>query len=185
MPSTASRIRVISLPRFSTQRATASSPRMAGRDDLGGQAAMRGRDAVDGAVEGEAIVVVGHDDVAAGPRQAAQLEDAADGEMQRRDVGDRSAGRLRDQHDVGRRHQVGQRRDALRQLVGHAVHAQIDDAGFQRRLLVGRQDGVERRRDGRDAVAVDGDDAVEGPAAKSTLRMNQVMRPSSRSWMSP
>ena len=166
MASTALRMRVTSAPRLALQASTASEP--AAPRDAASAVRLRCAEAmqVDGAVEGEAVEVVADRDLPGRPGERAEAEQAFEGEMGARDVGDRTLRLLRDEGDVEGFDEIGQGGDAAGELRRHALFGERARARVPGGQGLRRQGRFEAAFDLRDAGAKGTDHHVEGGLAE-------------------
>ena len=180
-------------------RDVGAAPLAPGRDGLGARrrrcattSAVRlrcaRRDAVDRPVEREAVEIVADRDL---PRGADEARRGGTGASMAKCVRAMSATgrpvRCADEHDVGRRDEIRQGRDARARVVRHALVGQARGrASSQAPARGGSSVSARPRSDLGDAGPVGADDARRGSSPlKSTLRMNQTIRLISRSCRSP
>ena len=116
-------------------------------DHRGGEPALGIADRIERAIEREPVEIVRDHDIAHGAGDAVEPEEGFGREIGRGHLGDRLAGAVGHQHDIGRRRQHRQTGDAARQLVRHARLAQARPRALARGGGRFRQRVVERGLD--------------------------------------
>ncbi len=111
------RMRSTSLLRGATQASTAPAPDRAIADHGRGEPALGIADRIPRAIERQPVEIIGDRDIAGGAGDAIEPEERAGGEIGRRDLADRLAGAVGDQHDVGRGGERAEIGDAAGKLV--------------------------------------------------------------------
>ena len=156
-------MRSTSFLRGVTQTSTAPAPVA----PLATMAAVRRRSASPiesaGAVERQAVEIIGDRDLAGRAGDAVEIEKRAGGEIGCSHFPDRFAGPVGDQNDVGRGGQRPEIGDTERQFVRNARLRELLLPRRARLERLFRQGRVKRRFDFGDAVAVVGDDAGKAP----------------------
>ena len=156
-------MRSTSFLRGVTQASTAPAPVAPLATMARRQAAFRIADRIPGAVERQAVEIIGDRDLAGRAGDAVEIEKRAGGEIGCGHLADRFSGPVGDQNDVGRGGQRPEIGDTERQFVRNARLRELLLPRRARLERLFRQGRVKRRFDFGDAVAIVSDDAGKAP----------------------